>query len=72
VEFEKAKDECTFAPNIRKLENQMTISNNENKVKITEDKFVLKDIERLRKAREEKERVKKFTERGIFLNENHK
>lgn len=27
-----------------------------------------KDVERLRKAREERERVKKFTERGIILN----
>jgi len=25
----------------------------------------------MRKAREERERVKKFTERGIILNENH-
>jgi hypothetical protein len=29
---------------------------------------VMKDIERLRKAREEKERVKRITERGIHLN----
>jgi hypothetical protein len=31
---------------------------------------VIKDIERLRKAREEKERVKKITERGIHLNQS--
>jgi hypothetical protein len=30
----------------------------------------MKDIERMKKAREEKERVKKFTERGIHLNQS--
>jgi len=35
-----------------------------------DDKYIQKDIERKRKAREERERVKKFTERGIILNES--
>ena len=37
-----------------------------------DDKQVLKEVERMNKAREERERVKKFTERGIILNENSK
>ena len=37
---------------------------------IQEDKIVQKEIERMRKAREERERIKKFTERGIHLNES--
>jgi hypothetical protein len=32
------------------------------------DKFAMKDLERKKKAREERERVKKMTERGIVLN----
>ena len=42
----------------------------ESEVKISEDKYVQKDVERMRKAREEKERIKKMTERGITLNES--
>lgn len=29
-----------------------------------------KEVERMKKAREERDRVKKFTERGIILNES--
>jgi hypothetical protein len=68
IEFERNKDECTFAPNkdrqMRTLEVEST-----NDVKILDNKFVQKDVERMRKAREERERIKKFTERGIVLNQ---
>ena len=37
---------------------------------MTEDKFVQKEVDRMKKAREERERVKKMTERGIHLNNN--
>lgn len=37
-----------------------------------DNKYVIKEVERMKKAREERERVKKYTERGIVLNENHK
>jgi hypothetical protein len=40
--------------------------------KACEDKYVQKEVERMKKAREERDRVKKFTDRGIILNENHK
>ncbi len=35
-----------------------------------DDKYVHKEVERMRKGREERERVKKYTERGIILNES--
>jgi hypothetical protein len=36
---------------------------------VGEDKFVQKEVERMKKAREERERVKKMTERGIVLSD---
>eukprot|EP00347_Sterkiella_histriomuscorum_P024180 403332030 len=71
IEFEKAKDECSFAPNRNKVNNQSEqLPTTQHDKPLIEDKYVQKDIERLRKAREERERVKKYTERGIILNES--
>lgn len=42
-------------------------------VKATDNKDVLKEVERMQKGRDERNRIKKFTERGIILqNNNHK
>ncbi len=72
IEFEKFKEECTFAPNSQRVKiSSQVMRNQEPETPITEDKFVQKEIERMKKAREERERVKKYTERGIILNENH-
>lgn len=68
IEFEKASGQCTFAPNIARIHQDL----NAGASVIQEDKIVQKEIERMKKAREERERVKKFTERGIILNETSK
>ena len=61
VEYEKNREECTFAPQCRRkqsvdkpMEKQMSVHE-------------LREVERMKRAREEKERVKRFTERGIVL-----
>jgi hypothetical protein len=70
IEFEKAQKELTFQPNVeRKMSIKQMDPYEANNIKITDDKVISKDIERIRKAREEKERIKQFTERGIILKE---
>jgi len=44
--------------------------NVENGSSVTQDKFVQKQIERLNKGREEKERIKLFMEKGIVKRED--
>ena len=51
---------------MRTLEAQPTSG-----VKILDNRFVQKEVERMRKAREERERVKKLTERGIHLGQQN-
>lgn len=63
VEYERNKSECTFAPKLERLD----VEECKNKNIIKEDKFIQREIERMKKGREEKERKKKFTERGIVL-----
>lgn len=69
--FEKEKDEYTFAPNISKPKI-------ESKSTQRVDPMIESAIERLKKGREERERVKKGTERNIdhqpmkFDNEGNK
>lgn len=72
IEFERAREECTFTPNVKRESKILPNNEKENQVKISDDRFVVREIERMKKAREERERIKKFTERGIFLNNNHK
>lgn len=63
IEYEKNKDACTFAPNVKKfIDRQATVDQD---VKILDDKTVQKDVERMKRAREEKERVRQMTERGV-------
>jgi hypothetical protein len=70
IEFEKAQGELTFQPNAeRKMSMRQMDPYESTQFKITDDKVISKDIDRIRKAREEKERVKLFTERGIVLKE---
>jgi hypothetical protein len=66
IEFEKNKEECTFKPICDRLKLDQS-NGNLGARKLSEDRYVQKDIERMKKAREEKERIKKLTERGIFL-----
>ncbi|CDW71596.1 UNKNOWN [Stylonychia lemnae] len=71
IEYEKQKEECSFVPNVHKINNQSEcLPPTQHERPIVDDKYIQKDIERKRKAREERERVKKFTERGIILNES--
>ena len=71
IEYEKQKEECVFVPNMHKSINQSEcLPPTHHERPIVDDKYIQKDIERKRKAREERERVKKFTERGIILNES--
>jgi len=63
-EFEKQSAECTFAPNLsRKPARPKKVS--EAVASERQQKTMQKQLERLNKAREEKERIKKMTERGI-------
>jgi hypothetical protein len=39
-------------------------------VRVTENKFVQKEVERMKKAREEKERVSRIKDRGIILQQS--
>jgi hypothetical protein len=63
IEYERNKSECTFAPKLERLD----VEDQRNRNRIKEDKFIQREIDRLKKGREEKERIKKFTERGIVL-----
>ena len=67
IEFEKAREECTFIPNAKRQSTDFVPVQPDARVK--DDRYVQREVERMRKAREERERVKKFTERGIILNE---
>lgn len=60
-------------PNVKRLHGNESIVNQmeSGSMVLSDDKYVQKEVERMRKAREERERVKRATERGIFLqNEN--
>lgn len=59
-EFERNKEECTFAPKL-KTPSTVTIKPSQP---VANDKHVQKQIDRMNKAREEKERKKGFLERG--------
>ncbi len=62
-EYERQREECTFAPKMHK-----PIPREQNKgLAEVGNKNIEKDIERMKKARDERERVKKYTERGIIL-----
>ena len=61
-EYEKSKSECTFSPHIGKY-----LKEQKKDTKVMENKYVQKGVERMKKARDEKERVQKYTERGIIL-----
>lgn len=68
-EYEKQKNECTFAP---KIQNNNNIVRNAEGVQlnVVQDLFVKKQIERLNKGREEKERIKNFMENGVLNKED--
>ena len=59
VEFEKAKEELTFQPNLTKKKPKTA----KKKYNVNQ-RSVQDNIERMRRAREERERKKMMTERG--------
>ena len=61
-EFEKNVQECTFQPKLQANQARKNIP--EIGQSVTQDKHVQKQIDRLNKGREEKERVKLYHERG--------
>jgi hypothetical protein len=63
IDYERNKDVCTFAPNCKRFIDRQAPSTTD--VNILEDKTVQKDVDRMKRAREEKERIKRMTERGI-------
>ena len=73
MEYERFKSECTVSPKVGPNGNltQSILASLRDIEKFSDDKFVKKEIERLQKGRLERERVKKFTERGVVLNSNH-
>lgn len=62
-EFERNQQECTFQPKMNARAKQ---SVQVESGAVTSDKAVQKQIDRLNKAREEKERIKMYTERGAM------
>ena len=56
-EYERNKEELTFQPNI--VRKQVSVE-----AVVSQDKYAQKQMERLAKGREEKERIKMMTERG--------
>lgn len=61
-EFEKYGDECTFAP---KMYTKGTGVSKQTKQSEREQQQFNKQLERQKKAREEKERIKQLKERGV-------
>ena len=61
-EYEKSKDELTFKP---KMYTAKPGSSASKKTSLDNDRNVQKQKERMEKARDEKERIKMITERGI-------
>jgi hypothetical protein len=68
-EYERNKEELTFAPKIQS--SNMPQRNTEQQVNLVQDKFVQKQIDRLNKGREEKERVRLFMEKGIIVKDQN-
>ena len=61
-EYERNKEELTFAPKITSHHNTAPQRNTDESV--VHDRAVQKQVERLNKAREDKDRIKNMTERG--------
>ncbi len=68
IEFEKAKQELTFQPNLSKKKGK---TQQQQRHKINQ-RSVMDNIERMRRAREERERKKAMTERGYQPGKNIK
>ncbi len=66
IEFEKAKEELTFHPTINKSNN---VKSGENRIN---QRSVMDNIERMRRAREEREFKKAMTERGYLPGKQQK
>lgn len=64
-EFEKQAQECTFAPNLSRKPVTKPQSAAKTAASERQQKTMQKQMERMNKAREEKERIKTMTQRGI-------
>lgn len=64
-EFERMGNECTFAPNLIKGPTAHRKNDAKTKQSERQQETFNKQLERQKKAREEKERIKQMMERGV-------
>jgi hypothetical protein len=67
-EYERDKDHCTFQPKLQNAAPKRNITPGHHQASASQaDRGVQKEIDRMNKAREERKRVQKFTERGEVM-----